>query len=348
MSTIYFKHHSAGLINQAMSVETAFALAFLEKSKLYIYNAAQTKESPIFICNDLINKASLERKKLYAGSLNPTIFDLLNIPSNIEYVLDYQKSINEEIVKNAMSYVNLLSYYYCCEESNSDEINFSEGRSRLIIDAEKDVHLYQYTFPLYSRFFYNRPVSLDKVLSQLTFKEPYQSLAKRIAERIGPFRGLHFRLTDHANNYDFSKITSDCISRSFNRHDIPFIISSDDKDIVKNLLDDKYIFIDEIIQEQFADDFLNLPFHNEVVFGLISLLVMAYSEEFIGTPGSTFSGYIHRLRVLRGVIDEMNYLPSGKEKKIDAIGKPYSWNSCDLHTNTKSWYREWPECKLQV
>lgn len=348
MSTIYFKHHSAGLINQLMSVETAFALAFLTNVKLHIYNIAQTKEAPIFVCDNLISKASLERSKLYVGSSQPTIFDLLNIPSNIRHTLDYSKTIDEEIAKNALTHVNLLSYYYCCEEANLDENSFSEGRSRLIIDPEKDTHLYQYTFPLYSRFFYNRPSSLDKLLYELTFKEPYQILAKRIAKRIGPFRGLHFRLTDHAHNYDYSKITLDYIAQSFNRHDIPLIISSDDKDTVKNLLNDKCVFIDEIIQEEFADDFLNLPFHNEVIFGLISLLVMGYSEEFIGTPGSTFSGYIHRFRILQGSMDKMNYLPSGKEKKIDAIGKPYSWNSCDLHTNTKNWYREWPECKLQV
>lgn len=348
MQTIYFKHHSAGLINQAMSVETAFALAFLEKAKLHIYNAAQTKESPIFICNDLINKDSLERKKLYAGSSNPTIFDLLNIPSNIEYVLDYKKTIDEEIVKNAKSYCNLLSYYYCCEKLNSDETSFSEGRSQLIIEEAKDTHLYQYTFPLYSRFFYNRPESLDKFLSQLTFKEHYQILAKRIAERIGPFKGLHFRLTDHSRNYDYKKITLDYVMQVFNRSDIPLIIASDDKHTVKNLFNNKCVFIDEIIQEQFADEFMNLPFHNEVVFGMISLLVMSYSEEFIGTPGSTFSGYIHRLRILKGSNQKINYLPSGNFKNLDDIGKPYSWNSCNLNTKIKSWYREWPECKLQV
>lgn len=348
MSNIYFRHHSAGLINQVMSVETAFSLAFLENAHLYIYNAIQTDANPILIPTVLINKAHVEYEELYAGSYQPSIFDLLNIPSNISYTLDNNKNLDEKYTKDALNYSDLIFYYYRCGESHSDEKSFAEGRNRLITEPNKNIHLYKATFPLYSRFFYNRPVSLDKFLSQLTFKEPYQILAKRIAKRIGPFRGFHFRLTDNCKNYDYFKITLEYLNERFNRTDIPLIITSDDKDTVKKLFNQKCIFIDEIIREEFSDDFLNLPFHNHIVFAMISLLVMGYSEEFIGTLGSTFSGYIHRLRTLMGSTDQMNYLPSGREKKIDAIGKPYSWNSSNLPTEIKNWYREWPECKLQI
>lgn len=343
MINIFFKHHSAGLINQVMSVETAFSLAFLEKAKLHIYNSKQTKENPIVISGII----PLERNKLYIGSKTPSIFDLLNLPEDISYVLDENKKIDEKFIKDAVNYIDLLNYYYRCGESNSDEKSFADGRSQLIIEPNQNTHLHTYTFPLYSRFFYNRPTSLDKFLSKLCFKEPYQILAKRIAGSIGQFKGLHFRLTDHSHNYEYSKITLDYVNESFHRKDIPLIISSDDKGTVKNLFNEKCIFIDEIIQEQFSNEFMNLPFHNEAVFGMICLLVMGYSEEFIGTPGSTFSGYIHRLRTLKGSIHPMNYLPSGRSKNLDSIGEPYSWNGSNLHTKAKSWYREWPECKLQ-
>lgn len=348
MSSIYFKHHSAGLINQVMSVETAFCLAFLEKAKLHIYNTKQTKEDPIAMPIDLMRAIPPERRELYIGSAQPTIFDLLDIPNNISYILDYNKNIDEKYIKDIPNYRGLLSYYYRCVESGLDEESFADGRSRLIFEKEKGAHLYEYTFPLYSRFFYNRPKSLDIFLSKLCFKNPYQILAKKIAEYIGPFNGFHFRLTDHAKNYDYLNITLNCVMQSFNCKNIPLIISSDDKEMVKNLFNHKCIFIDEIIQKKFGDDFMSLPFHNEVVFGMISLLVMGYSKEFTGTLGSTFSGYIHRLRILMGSNEKMNYLPSEKLKNLHGLGKPYSWNNCNASTEAKSWSREWPECKLQV
>jgi hypothetical protein len=348
MATIYFKHHSAGLINQTMSVETAFALAFLEKAKLHIYNTKNNKKNPIAISGIIPE----ERQKLYIGSRNPSIFDLLNLPENIDFVLDESKNIEEKYVKDIQTYSNLLNYYYkyknSYEDEGEDENSFADGRFQLLIKSNENVHLHTYTFPLYSRFFYNRPIALDKFLFELSFKEPYQILAKLIADKIGSFKGLHFRLTDHARNYEYSKITLDYVNKSFSNNDTPLIISTDDKDTVKNLFNDKCIFIDEIIQEYFADEFMNLPFHNEAVFGMICLLVMGYSEEFIGTPGSTFSGYIHRLRVLKDSQQPMNYLPSGRINNLKYTGKPYSWNDNNMNTETKSWCREWPECKLRI
>lgn len=348
MTKIYFKHHSAGLINQTMSAEIAFALAFLENAELYIYNSKYTKEAPIVIPKNFASLVYPERHKLYSGSLNPSIFDLLNLPQNINFTLDESKNIKAELIKHAVTYSNILEYYYKCGEFDEDENFFADGRLKLLIKPQESVHLHTYTFPLYSRFFYNRPVELDVFLSKISFKEPYQILAKRISDYIGPFKGLHFRLTDHSHNYEYSKITLDYINQSFYRKDIPLIISTDDKDTVKSLFNRECIFIDKIIQEKFADEFMNLPFHNEAVFGMICLLVMVYSEEFIGTPGSTFSSYIHRIRILKGSAQKMNYLPAGRSKNLDALGKPYSWNDCNLNTKTKSWYREWPECKLQI
>lgn len=348
MAIIYFKHHSAGLINQTMSAEIAFALAFLENAELYIYGSKQTKEFPILMPKNFMNLVYLERQKLYHGSLNPSIFDLLNIPSIIKYTLDENKSIDEKYTKNSLNYSDLINYYYSCGGCEKNEKSFADGRCKLIVKPNQNLHLYKNTFPLYSRFFYNRSTELDRFLSTISFKEPYQILAKRISDYIGPFRGFHFRLTDHSGNYDFKKITLNHIEKIFDRHDIPLIISSDDKEMVKNLFNDKCIFIDAIIQKNFSDEFMNLPFHDEAVFGMISLLVMSYSEEFIGTPGSTFSGYIHRLRILKGSQQPINYLPSGRINNLECSGKPYSWNNCPIHTKAKSWYREWPECKLKI
>lgn len=343
---IYFKHHSAGLVNQIMSVDTAFGLAFLEEAKLHIYNIAQTKEMPILMPKKLMSFVPKERYQLYKGSLNPNIFDILNIPNSVEYILDYDKTINQKHIENSINYCELLNYYYNCGGSNENEESFAEGRIKLAAEPNQNMHFYKCTFPLYSRFFYNRTPSLDKFLSQISLKKPYQNLAKIIFKYIGEFKGVHIRLTDHSHNYNNLKIISEYIKKTFDNLDMPLVVSTDDKQTIKNLLNNKCIFIDDIIQNQFADEFTRLPFHNEIVFGMISLLTMSYSKEFIGTLGSTFSGYIHRLRILRGRDSKMNYFPHVNLKNINDLGKPYSWNNCDLHTKAKSWYREWPECKL--
>ena len=143
---------------------------------------------PILMPKNLMSFVPLERYKLYEGSANPNIFELLNLPAIIECELDYDKIINEKLIEGATSYYGLLNYYYNCGGSGINEERFAEGRSKLIVEPNKTLHLYKCTFTLYSRFFYNRTAQLDRLLSEISFKEPYQILAKRIAEYIGKFR----------------------------------------------------------------------------------------------------------------------------------------------------------------
>jgi len=66
-------------------------------------------------------------------------------------------------------------------------------------------------------------------------------------------------------------------------------------DVNNKMFKDKdVIFLDDYIVENFSEDFLSLPSQSEIVFGLIGLLVMCQSKEFVGTPRSTFTAYIQR------------------------------------------------------
>jgi len=94
--------------------------------------------------------------------------------------------------------------------------------------------------------------------------------------------------------------------------------------------------------------------------------IMKDSLIFMGTPGSTFTGLIHRKHMMRlkdkndetlqyftfcGVIDA----PADIQKNfsdnafLDCKSGRYSWNRAlipNCGTSKKSWYREWPECLI--
>ena len=133
------------------------------------------------------------------------------------------------------------------------------------------IHFVQYAFAFYSRFFFQRTCDLDSFFSRLTFKKPYLDLAEKIAKNIGKFRGMHIRLTDHSNKYDSSPKNIEDGQKYFVDTSLPLIVSTDNKDKIKTHTNIKCVFVDDIITEDFAKEFMSLPFHNEVVFGLISL-----------------------------------------------------------------------------
>lgn len=129
---------------------------------------------------------------------------------------------------------------------------------------------------------------------------------------------------------------------------IPFVICTDDSNGYLEKYKKYTIMLDQFIIENFASEFKNLPFHDKTVFGMINLLVMSYSQEFVGTPGSTYSAYIQRLRINRGLSGDFYFTEDPNHPNDFEQTGPYSWNGYKMHTNTKSWWREWKECKLKV
>ncbi len=340
---IYWKIHTAGLINQMMSVETGAGVAFMEKSNLYFYKTNIDKNRTIHPSGIIPQK----RRALYQNSQLPTIFDLIDIPNEISYSINKEHNLSPDKKNECIEFNDILGYYYKCKDGPNED-SFSEGR-RVIPSSElKDMNFVLYAFAFYSRFFFNRTSELDYFFSRLVFKKPYLDLAEKIGKSIGTFRGMHIRLTDHSNKYDASPNNISKGQDYFVDTNLPLIVSTDDKDTVTLKTGIKCKFIDDIITENFSKEFMELPFHNEVVFGLISLLSMSYAQEFVGTPGSTFSSYIHRLRINRNLDDKLHYIRSGRSCDNYVQNGPFSWNGYEMHRNVKSWWREWKECKLCV
>ena len=187
-----------------------------------------------------------------------------------------------------------MLYYSVASENHTElEQSFSEGRERLLLDNYNNIHLKK-TLGYYSRFFFDRDSSLDKSLSSVRFKPEYYQLAERIALSIGLFNGAHFRLTDHKGMFDPGTNILDSGISKINSN-LPIVMCTDqpNSELIKNS-SYNYLMLDDYILNNFYKEFREFKFKEEVSFGILNNLVMHYSQDFIGTPGSTFSGYIQR------------------------------------------------------
>ena len=181
----------------------------------------------------------------------------------------------------------------------SDYVNVSKeiqvgaehfNKKELIFEENKSYNMSGPNLANRETFFANQD---DEFLNKIkvTFKEEYVNLANKIAKSLGEFRGMHVRLTDHAERtFSFSEKDFD---KALKNNDLKTVVLTDDvnNEIFKNK---DITFLDDYIVDNFSDEFLALPSQSEIVFGLIGLLVMCQSKEFIGTPRSTFTAYIQR------------------------------------------------------
>jgi hypothetical protein len=340
---IFFQlYNPTGMINQVMSLELAVGLAHETKKDLivhYVSNAGDdlynSRNVPIFTPSRWHNE---QRKDFTNPDQFPHLLDLINFNEDLTFIdtkIDFFKQ--EEFVIDD----TLNGYYYSNEnEISENELLFAEGRQRIPLD--KNLHLKK-TLGWYSRFFYNRSQELDNALKSVKFKDVYVDLAKKISNSLGSFQGMHLRLSDHIKMFDTTQGMFESWLSIYENNKLPIVVSTCEPGN-KMIQDNKHRFIllDEYIVNNFRDDFMSLPFQDEVVFGLICNLVLHDSVNFVGTSGSTYSAYIHRVRNQRG-IETWDFFDNPPK----AIGSPYSWNGYPLEGGRKMWWREWQESKLK-
>jgi hypothetical protein len=340
---IFFQlYNPTGMINQVMSLELAVGLAHETKKDLIVHYVSNTGDDlynsrnvPIFTPSRWHNE---QRKDFTNPDQFPHLLDLMNFNENLTFIdtkIDFFKQ--EEFVIDD----TLNGYYYSTEnEISENESLFAEGRQRIPLD--KNVHLKK-TLGWYSRFFYNRSPELDNALKSVRFKDVYVDLAKKISNSLGSFQGMHLRLSDHIKMFNTTQDMFESWLDRYENNGLPIVVSTCEPGN-KMIQDNKHRFIllDEYIVNNFRDDFMSLPFQDEVVFGLICNLVLHDSVNFVGTSGSTYSGYIHRVRNQRGV-ETWDFFDNPPK----ATALPYSWNGYPLDSGRKMWWREWQESKLK-
>lgn len=339
MAKLFFQlYQPCGLFNQLTSLELAVGLSKRYNRSLVIHNISNPPNSdyggarvPIYSANYMYsNRDSRVDKNIF-----PNITDLVdwNEKESVVFINDTVESFTDnEIVIN-----NLMEYY----SSNIEDKLFSEGRKILAFDDSLDYHVKK-TLGYYSRFFMNRDSNLNNAISSVRFKQEYYDLSHEIAISLGNFVGAHFRLADHKKFFSPTTQTLDSGVATL-QTGMPIVMCTDEprSEIIKKS-DYKYIYIDQYILDNFYNEFRQLRFKEEVSFGILNNLVMHYSKDFIGSPGSTYTGYIQRTMNQKD--------PSYRWKLFNepdlSDGMPYSWNGYNSKdTFTKQWWREWKESK---
>jgi len=335
----YYKlYNPAGLINQLMSIELAVGIQYITKNDICIYNVGNGSNG-----NEAIFSASknFNKRKFVNNDNFFTINKILEWNTKDRFAFVKRNELN--IKQPTVEIENLMLYYF--DFLSQEDIEFAEGRQR--IEFTDNMHI-KNTLGWYSRFFNNRPKDLDDILRSVRFKPEYYELSKIIANSLGNFNGLHLRLTDHIPQRVSTTVEMfDGAIEKINNNQ-PLVLCSDDinNDVIKQ---SKYnfIYLDQYILDNFGKEFASFQYNDEVSFGILNNLVMHYSDKFIGTIGSTYSGYIQRsMNQTKDIewlwfdyIDNPIYEESGTGK--------YSWNSSKkLYTIDKQWFREWKESRL--
>jgi hypothetical protein len=333
-SIIFELYNPSGLFNQVSSLENAIGLSYYFKKDLIIHNVLNPKNPHfddksigIYSSNKWFNNRSF-----VDDSNNPKITDLLDFSpySKIDFIND---KLN---IEDAQNY---RGYFINCSEDISNEKYFSQGRNKM----ENSINL-TCTIGWYSTYFMNRTQDIDFGINSVKFKKEYYELAEQIAKSIGDFSGAHIRLTDNQFDYPLKNQIHSGIEMLDQATNLVIATDHPSNEVVKEL---KGIILEEYISQNFYKDFLQFKFTDEVSFGLLCNLVMHYSKDFIGSQGSTFSGYIQRnIKSDIKLFGETKYVQDG----------PYSWNGYifptlhknprDMNPNDIQWWREWKESRL--
>jgi hypothetical protein len=331
---IYYKHLGPrGLFNQVLSLETAVGIqhktntdiVFYDDDKMFWMNKPSNYDEKY---SEMISKQTIKR-----------ISDIFSWDSQNNFIFDSNITQNDLVNVNTYDMANV---FLVDKNKNIDNIDEFAGTRYPIYFNGNDINFIN-TLVSYSYFFYHRDLELDKKISSVSAKDEYKDLAKKIANSLGDFDGIHLRMTDFPI-YVY-RVTEKMFSDSINSFNSGrrIVVSTDDPDnqMLKNM-DSSAIFLDKYIYENFFDDFKSLPISNEIVFGLINNLVMHYSKDFIGTPGSTYTSYIQKNRINMGLDPSWKFFNDLDYKKT---GK-YSWTRYPIADNAKGWWREWEECLL--
>jgi hypothetical protein len=331
---IYVYHHDAGLINQLMSLELVSGLAFMLKKQIHVIKPYYKTNQPVCLSGNqykiLLDFELSER--------HPIILDLIDYDFEC---LRFTKNIDSEIVFDK----TLISNWYSCKERlfDQDEIDFADGREHLNFVEDNNYGFAKFNFGFYSRFFHARTQKLDNFLNKIDFKKEYWDLAKKIANSLDSFAGIHLRGSDHRKNFNIKNEELEFYIQNYHNSNKKVVLCTDeDIEQIPNT-----ILLHEYIVENFWDEFVKLEYNSILVFSLINLLVMTYSDYFIGTPGSTYTAYIHR-KLYQKRNHNFEMMDCGRYHSSWNQSGKYSWNGMPMHTEMKSWWREWPESKLNV
>ena len=351
---------SGGLVNLLMELEIRVGLAHL---------SGRTLVSP--------NKMPCQPQwddHIYKRYRSATMMDMFDFPvKHISITKLYKTGFDTLHELDWRGQCASQAYYIHGDESQYDAgiiESFRETRQHQWTLPDNDADTWvaivpQRTFCNYAYFFL-APESMRKnirtVISRIQPKSHYLNLAKTISRDLKRFNAIHVRRGDFKSWWVSKPTPQDIlgnIEQVLNK-DKPLVILTDNSQeddffypIVKAY--PNAIFLDTHIEQEYKSQLASLPQQDATIIALLSLLVAVDAETFAGSAYSTFTGYIHRRRMLRDKNAPMLFVanPFGDAAKMvncefqpQAEG-PFSWNRLGIahseESRANAWYREWPE-----
>lgn len=349
-----------GMVNLLMELEIRVALAHLSNRTLVSANKVPCWPQP--------------DDHIYKRYRSAAMLDLFDFP--IKHI-----SLTK-LYKNGFDTLHPLNWQGECASEAYYVHPTSNAHDAAVIDDFKEQRLYQWEFPQndddawfainqqrtfcnYSYFFL-APDSVNRkvrtIVSRIQPKAHYINAAKKIAKGLGRFNAIHIRRGDFKDWWVKKPTSLEILEniRDVIPGDMPLLILTDsaqDMDFFRPILNlyPQAIFLDDYILENCKADLKALPFSDATVVALLSLLVAVESVSFAGSAFSTFTGYIHRRRLLKDSNSPMlfvsNPFAEGAimqqcEFMPQADGH-FSWNRLNLpnppQSRANAWFREWPE-----
>ena len=322
---ITFKLWNAGLINQLMSVECASIISAYTDNPVFIHSNTGLDSSWRNISQSRTN---------ILGNKFPKINDLIEFNTDLHF---YENKFEDAAICVPEIVVQDFFQTALCLGGAIPDTDFLEGRKYLRIEQNTNYRFIG-TLGWYSIVFYDLYKTQCTRNWEVNFRNEYVNVAHKIINEIGEFAAIHIRQKDHAaiagiNSDDINAAIDSLCSKTV-------LVLSDDYSNRWNPSSRNHMNIDDVIMHNFKNEILALPFHDETVFGLISLLVASSATEFIGTPGSTYSGYIMRNVNKKNHTNNWRYIGN-----IDTHNRgKYSWNAYkNMPIETKVWWMEWEE-----
>lgn len=331
---IVARHYNAGLFNQITSFEISYGLSRFLRDKFLLHD----------VNKKIVGRTNLDKEEIpdfIKIEDNLKLFDVIEFEEHENLILKEEPI--QELSLKTFNYAKSYAMHFFNLNPNINEYkdDFSNGRKEINLDQD-----YIFDGPnliYYSSFFFNKDKNFDNIISSIKFKKEYYDFANEVVKLIGKFNGCHIRKGDHISVANIDANMFDTGLTKF-QNNLPVLISTDEynNSMFKNK---NIILIEDLISQNLKKEFMQLSNPSDIAFGIISNLVMRYSEDFIGTGTSTYTGHIQRDLYKNKNID-FKFFNQENIPLIKNGASKYSWQQSNIAIEYKAVIREWPECKI--
>lgn len=362
---IYFQNHRksvCGFNNHVLPYTLCISLSnFFDRDFFFDHEYPSDTPPDYALHGELKEKFSL-----LLNSKRSLVSDLVQIPNRRRFEIERE-------VPNKISIQNIIGGFMTTQEMQSKYQNtmiwqfFSLGREALIKEELQHLDLIEIDencLVNISYYYFLNKTEKAKIFesAKIKYRADIENLAKKIGAEIGRFGAIHLRLGDfpsffRADGYsvDIERCKS-YFAAIFAEQDLPILVATDglhEKEMFAAMLGErKYIFIDELIFDEYEKDYAALEFTDFNVLTVLNQLLCADAEVFAGTCRSTLTSVIHRLRQERYGKTDFNFIPDARINRLltpDFKLKPdgqgfFEWNRYSIFNEVftyPAWMREW-------